>query len=107
MDSTPVECCRSSETTKGSDLAGWATYGYCASHSRFFWGLRLHLICTPSGLPIAAALTGAKADQGDERTAAIAMLDTDPALHRPGQTLMADKGYRSAAFEAVLNAQGR
>ena len=34
------------------------------------------------------------------------MLDTDPALHRPGQILMADKGYRSAAFEAELNAQG-
>lgn len=34
------------------------------------------------------------------------MLDTDPALHRPGQKLMADKGYRSAAFEAELNAQG-
>ena len=33
-------------------------------------------------------------------------LDTDPALHRPGQILMADKGYRSAAFEAELNAQG-
>jgi hypothetical protein len=26
---------------------------YCASHSRFFWGLRLHLLCTPAGLPIA------------------------------------------------------
>jgi hypothetical protein len=26
-----------------SDLAGWAQYGYCASHSRYFWGLRLHL----------------------------------------------------------------
>ena len=38
-DSTPVECGRSRETAKRSDLAGWAEYGYCASHSRFFWGL--------------------------------------------------------------------
>ena len=103
VDSTPVECGRSRETAKRSDLAGWASYGYCASRSRFFGGLRLHLICTPSGLPIAAALTG---DQGDERAAAIAMLDTDPAMYRPGQKLKADKGYRSAAFEAELNAQG-
>jgi hypothetical protein len=44
VDSTPVECGRSRETVKRSDLAGWAEYGYCASHSRFFWGLRLHLI---------------------------------------------------------------
>jgi hypothetical protein len=36
VDSTPVECGRSRETAKRSDLAGWATYGYCASHSRFF-----------------------------------------------------------------------
>jgi hypothetical protein len=35
------------------DLAGWAEYGYYASHSRFFWGLRLHLVCTLQGLPIA------------------------------------------------------
>jgi hypothetical protein len=38
VDSTPVECGRSRETVKRSDLAGWAEYGYCASHSRFFWG---------------------------------------------------------------------
>jgi hypothetical protein len=48
---------------KRSDLAGGAEYGYCASHSRFFWGLRLHLVCTLQGLPIAFALTGAKADE--------------------------------------------
>jgi hypothetical protein len=47
IDSTPVECARSRETVKRSELAGWAEYGYCASHSRFFWGLRLHLApCT-------------------------------------------------------------
>ena len=35
------------------------------------------------------------------------MIDLDPALTgRTGQTLMADKGYRSANFEAELNAHG-
>lgn len=63
VDSTPVECGRSRETVKRSDLAGWAQYGYCASHSRLFWGLRLHLVCTLGGLPITFALTGAKADE--------------------------------------------
>ncbi|MEV4116084.1 hypothetical protein [Nonomuraea sp. NPDC049695] len=38
VDSTPVECGRSRGTVKRSDLAGWAEYGYCASHSRFFGG---------------------------------------------------------------------
>ncbi len=48
-DSTPVECARSRDTVKRSDLAGFAEYGYCASHSRYFWGLRLHLLCTLTG----------------------------------------------------------
>ncbi len=52
VDSTPVECGRSRETARRSDLAGWAEYGYCASHSRYFWGLRLHLVCTLHGLPM-------------------------------------------------------
>lgn len=55
VDSTPVECGRSRETARRSDLAGWAEYGYCASHSRYFWGLRLHLVCTFHGLPVAFA----------------------------------------------------
>ena len=104
VDSTPVECGRSRETVKRSDMAGYASYGYCASNSRFFWGLRLHLIATPSGLPVAYALTSAKVD---ERDTALAMIHLDPALDgRPGQVLMADKGYRSAAFEAELNERG-
>jgi len=36
VDSTPVECGRPKETARRSDLAGWAEYGYCASHSRYF-----------------------------------------------------------------------
>ena len=35
VDSTPVECGRSRETVKRSDMAGYASYGYCASHSRW------------------------------------------------------------------------
>jgi hypothetical protein len=34
VDSPPVECARSRETVRRSELAGWAQYGYCASHSR-------------------------------------------------------------------------
>ncbi len=52
VDSTPVECARSRPTVARSDLAGIAGYGYCPSHSRWFWGLQLHLVCTPAGLPI-------------------------------------------------------
>ena len=52
VDSTPVSCGMSRETVKRSDLAGHAGYGYCASHSRYFWGFRLYLISTPEGMPV-------------------------------------------------------
>ena len=40
LDCTPVPCGQSRETAKRSELAGWASYGWCASHSRYFWGGR-------------------------------------------------------------------
>jgi hypothetical protein len=101
VDSTPVQCGRSRETARRSDLAGWAEYGYCASHSRWFWGLRLHLVCTLQGLPVAFALAGAKAD---ERDVLAGMLTADPALltTRPGQTLIGDKNCYGRSFEAAI-----
>jgi hypothetical protein len=84
-----------------SELAGWASYGYCASHSRYFWGLRLHLVCTPVGLPITFALADPKLD---EREVARHLLEAEPALMRPGQRILADKGYRSKEFETFLAA---
>jgi hypothetical protein len=99
-DSTPVECGRSRETAKRSELAGFAEYGYCASHSRYFWGLRLHLLCTLHGLPVGFALTGAKAD---ERHTLLHIIGDDPRLAgRTNQTLIADKNYYGREFEAIL-----
>jgi hypothetical protein len=105
VDSTPVECGRSRETAKRSDLAGWAEYGYCASHSRWFWGLRLHLLCTLGGLPVGFALAGAKAD---ERQVLLGIFEADPGLvtSRPGQLLIGDKNYYGAGFEAALAGAG-
>ncbi len=82
VDSTPVECGRSRETARRSDLAGWAEYGYFASQSRYFWGLRLHLVATLQGLPIGYALTGAKAD---ERQVLLDLLHDDPTLAGSGR----------------------
>ena len=104
-DSTPVPCGMSRPTVKRSELAGWAGYGYCASHHRFFWGLRLYLVCAPSGMPILWALANPKID---EREVVAAMLEVDAELiaDRPGLLLIADKGLASKAFERSLSAQG-
>jgi Transposase DDE domain len=104
VDSTPVECGRSRETARRSDLAGWAQYGYCASHSRYFWGLRLHLVATLGGLPVGFALAGAKAD---ERQVLLSILDDQALLAgRPGQLLIGDKNYYGKDFEAALAGAG-
>ena len=101
VDSTPVQCGCSRETVTRSDVAGWAEYGYCASHSRYFWGLRLHLVCTLHGLPVLFAVTGAKAD---EREVLLGMLENarDVVNAHPGQTLIGDKNYFGRAFEDDL-----
>jgi len=99
VDSTPVECARSRETVKRSDLAGWAEYGYCASHSRWFWGLRLHLVCTLHGLPVGYALAGAKAD---ERQVLLDILADGDLPASTGQVIIGDKNYYGRDFEAAL-----
>ncbi len=98
VDSTPIECARSVETTRRSQLADAADYGYCASHSRFFWGFRLHALFAPDGTPRALALTSPKRD---EREVAAEMLAR---CGRGGETLIGDKGYAGKSFEADLAA---
>jgi len=104
VDSTPVECGRSRDTARRSDLAGWAEYGYCASHSRWFWGLRLHLVTTVHGLPAGFALTGAKAD---ERQVLLSILaDPDLTAMLPGHLIIGDKNYYGRDFEAIVASTG-
>jgi hypothetical protein len=99
IDSTPVECGRSRETVKRSALADAADYGWCASHSRLFWGFRLHAIFSPDGTPRALELCSPKLD---EREIGTVLLDR---VRRNGPvTLIADKGYAGRAF-AVQVAQ--
>jgi len=101
LDSTPVPCGASRATVKRSELAGYAAYGYCASHSRYFWGFRLYLLCTPDGVPVDFCL--APANQ-PEREVAAAMLARRPLL--AGQVLVTDKGFASAEFEQFIAGMG-
>jgi hypothetical protein len=96
LDSTPVECGRSVETARRSQLADACGYGYCRSHSRWFWGMRLHLLAAPDGTPRAAIL--APADQ-KEREVALRLLPIG--LHG-GEVIVADKGYAGREFQAAV-----
>jgi hypothetical protein len=101
LDSTPLPCAASRETVKRSDLAGYAGYGYCASHSRFFWGFRLYLITTAEGMPIVWGLASPKIGER-EAVQALLAADTDHHLVRSGDVLLGDKGFAGAEFEAFL-----
>jgi len=94
VDSTPVECARSVETTRRSQLADAADYGYCASHSRYFWGFRLHGLFALDGTPRALMLTSPKTP---ERDVCLTMLER---CHRSGHLfVIGDKGYAGHQFE--------
>jgi hypothetical protein len=60
IDATPLPCGMSRETVKRSELAGCAGYGYCASHSRWYWGLKLCLVTGLDGMPYAWCLADPK-----------------------------------------------
>ena len=96
LDSTPVECGRSVETTRRSQLADVCGYSYSKSHSRWFWGMRLHLACAPDGTPRAAALVSA---DRPEREVALTLL---PRALAGGETIVCDKGYAGREFAAAV-----
>jgi hypothetical protein len=98
IDSTPVECARSRETVRRSQLAEAADYGYCVSHSRFFWGFRLHAIFAPDGTPRALALTSPKRD---EREVGLELLARCERVG--GETLLGDKGYAGREFARAVS----
>jgi hypothetical protein len=100
LDSTPVPCGQSRETTRRSEFAGHAGYGRCASHSRWFWGFRLYLICASDGMPIGWEL--AAADVGG-RVVAAEMLDRGPVA---GHTVIADKNFAGQEFEQLMATHG-
>ena len=96
LDSTPVPVGASRETVRRSEFAGHAAYGYCASHSRYFWGFRLYLLCASDGMPIAFELAPANAP---EREVAAEMLRR---VQLDGYTVIADKGFAGEEFEALM-----
>lgn len=98
MDATPVPCGQSKITARRSDLYGYAGYGYCPSHSRWYWGAKLMLICTCDGTVTGFCVANPKLH--GEREQAQQMMERQPANRpRPGTAVVTDKGFAGEDFE--------
>lgn len=100
IDATPVPSGQSRETVKRSEFAGHAAYGYCAAHSRHFWGFKLYLLAASDGMPIAFSLVPANVP---EREAVAALIE---GIDLAGYTVIGDKGLSGAEIEGLVEALG-
>jgi hypothetical protein len=105
LDATPLPCGASRETVKRSALWPHAGYGYDRSHSRWYWGLKLYLLCAPDGLPISWCLATPKL--GEREVAQVLLEDAarQQAL-AAGTIILADKGFAGRVFERHVAALG-
>jgi hypothetical protein len=105
MDATPVPCGTSAVTAKRSDLFGYAGYGYCASHSRWYWGCKLLLICTCDGTVTGFSLANPKLH--GERDQARQTLERQPTNRpAPGTAVVTDKGLSGQGTEEFFAGGG-
>ena len=73
-------------------LAEWAGYGYCRSHSRWYWGLKLYLLTTLDGMPAAWCRASPKIGEREVAAELLAHAARTGAL-QPGPILIGDKGF--------------
>lgn len=95
-----MPCGTSRETVKRSEFAGYAAYGFCAAHSRHFWGFKLYLLCAPDGMPICFELAAANVP---EREVVRQMLER---VELEGHTVIGDKGLSGEEIEQLVAALG-
>lgn len=95
LDSFPVAVCDNIRIRHCHLLQGEDYRGYIASKKRYFYGIRIHLISTPEGIPVEwIFLPGAAHDTRG--------LHTLPLNLPPGSELYTDKGYTDYVCEDNL-----
>lgn len=92
LDTKPVPVLGYKRSKRHSDFAGSATYGYCASRKLNYFGYKLVMVTTLSGIPLVYDLVPAHTD---ERAAAETVL-----VDIQGCTILADKGFIGTDWQA-------
>lgn len=99
IDSFPVTRCDTSRITRSRRSRGPAYHGYIASKRRYRYGLRLPLVVTPTGQPVAVwLLPGADHDTGARQ-----WYQFDLAA---GATMVGDNAFNHSGMEDDLAAVG-
>lgn len=100
IDSMPLPVCKRVRARRCKKVRGQAYCGYCAAKREKFFGWRLHLICTPDGIPVSFdLLPAAEHDLTPIHELTVNLPD--------GATVFGDKGYISADDAlSILEATG-
>jgi hypothetical protein len=98
VDGTLLGCANYAGCASRSEFAGHAAYGYCASKSQWYWGMRLLLITDPAGAPVGYDL---RAANENEREGVFQL-----ASAHPGTVLFADAGHRGREHHDSLQLVG-
>lgn len=95
IDSMPVPVCKRVRAMRCRKVRGRAYCGYCAAKKEKFFGWRLHLVCSPDGLPVAFDLLPASCH---DLTPIHELTFNLPA----GACVYLDKAYNSKPDEASI-----
>ncbi len=95
IDSLPLPVVKRVRARRCKKVRGKAFCGYCAAKKEKFFGWRLHLVCTPAGVPVSFALLEAS---HHDLTPVHELCYVLP----EGSCVYGDKGYNSSDDEASL-----
>lgn len=98
VDGTLLGCANYAGCSSKSEFAGHAAYGYCASKSQWYWGIRLLLITDRVGTPLGYDLRPANEN---EREGVFKL-----ATAHPSTVLFADAGHRGREYHDSLELIG-
>ena len=95
LDSLPVPVCKRARRWRCRKVRGRAYCGYCKAKDEKFFGWRLHLVCTPAGVPVNFRLLPG----GWHDLTPVHELTWDLPS---GARVLCDKAYNSAVDEASI-----
>jgi hypothetical protein len=94
VDTKPIPVMGYKRSKRTSDFAGQAAYGYCAAREMYYFGYKLVMLTTLTGLPLFYDLVPANLDERDAADAVLHLVhDCD---------IVGDKGFIGNAWQASL-----